>query len=51
MKIVLAKFHENWLRIHCEIGEKHALQQVNVTFTVPDLYASIISYEYILCIS
>ena len=29
-KIGFSKFHENRLRIDCEIGEKHALQ-VNVT--------------------
>ena len=32
-KIILAKIHENWLRIDREVGEKHA-KQVNVTASI-----------------
>ena len=33
-KIVLAKLHENRIKIDQEIGEKHALQVTYVTFAV-----------------
>ena len=46
-KIVLAKFHENLLRIDREIREKHALQ-VNVTWPI-FFYCSVVHVLQVQC--